>query len=122
MASRMHLSLLKVKQIYGSGVLSLLFVSKLLLINITFDKKKTARGKIIHFFFCLNSSSSGAQEFRMEVMSAPTAAADLGRMGSNLDERAALGSSWPPPSLTPEDAWIKFSYGAIYQHSRRRAV
>lgn len=63
--------------------------------HITFDKK-AARCKIRHIF-SLNSSSCGAQEFRMEVMSAPTATADLGWTGSNLDERAALGSSWPPP-------------------------
>lgn len=88
--------------------------------HITFDKK-AAGCKIRHIIF-LNSSSCGAQEFRMEVMSAPTAAADLGWMGSNLDERAALGSSWPPPRWTPEDACIKSSYAAIYQHPRRRAL
>lgn len=73
-------------------------------------------------YLCLNSSSNGAQEFRVEVDSTPAAPADLGWMGSNLDERAALSSSWPLPSLTPEDASIKSSCAAIYQHPRRRAL
>lgn len=55
-------------------------------------------------------------------VTAPVAPADLGRMGSNLDERAALGSSWPLPSLTPEDGSIKSSCAAIYPHPRRRAL
>lgn len=69
-----------------------------------------------------NSSCDGAQELRVGVICAPAAPADLGRMGSSLDERAALGSSWPLPSLTPEDAGMKSSCAAIYQHPRRRAL
>lgn len=41
-------------------------------------------------------------------------------MGSNLDERAVLSSSWLQPSLTPEGAGIQSAHNDIYQHPHRR--
>lgn len=41
-------------------------------------------------------------------------------MGSNLDKRAVLSSSWLQSSLTPEGASIKSARTNIYQHPHRR--